>query len=481
MTARPSSRARRGPRLVSGLVVAAVLAVLVWTALTIGNSFPPRTAVMATGPEGSACGEFGVRYQEILRRAGVEVHLVQTAGGVENLKLLRDPSAGVSVAFVENGLIRQGQSGELVSLGTVTLEPLWLFFRSRSQGSTVGQRLAGKRISIEPEGSGARVLARRLLELNGVDATSVELLGLTPEQGAAALLRGEIDGAAMLTSWQSPAVQKLLAADGIVLEGYPRADAYVALSPYLSKVVLPTGIADLAKNIPAADVPLLAVEASLVVRKDLHPALQYLLLQAAAEIHSGPGVFYRSGRFPAPEAIDLPLSDQARLFYKSDRPFVYRLLPFWMAGLAERLLILFIPLFAVVLPAVQFLPKIYSSVIQRRIFGLYGELKLLEAEMEALGPQDSTADLAVELDQLARRANRFPRPAHVRPAAVHPEEPHFPGPARAREAPGGGRGPGSSGRGRAVRATCPGTALTARSAPWAAGRCHPREARHEYR
>jgi hypothetical protein len=84
---------------------------------------------------------------------------------------------------------------------------------------------------------------------------------------------------------------------------------------------------------------MLAVAASLVVRKDLHPALQYLLLEAAAEIHSGPDVFHRPGRFPAAEAIDLPLSKQAEAFYRSGRPFIYSYLPFWLAGPVERLLI----------------------------------------------------------------------------------------------------------------------------------------------
>ncbi|MGO8404019.1 hypothetical protein ACC783_38060, partial [Rhizobium ruizarguesonis] len=83
--------------------------------------------------------------------------------------------------------------------------------------------------------------------------------------------------------------------------------AYVALFPSLSKVVLPTGVADLARNIPPRDVTLLAVETSLVVRRNLHPALQYLLLEAASEIHGGPEIFHKAGRFPAAEAINLPL------------------------------------------------------------------------------------------------------------------------------------------------------------------------------
>jgi TRAP-type uncharacterized transport system substrate-binding protein len=365
---------------------------------------------MATGPEGSAYHELGARYREVLRRAGIDLRVIRTEGGVENLARLRDPASGVKVAFLESGLTNQEESPDLVSLGTVSLEPLWSFFRGQTQGDGARTKLKGKRISIEPEGSATRVLARRLLALNGVTETSVVLLGLPPEQSAEALLRGEIDGAVMLTSWRSPVVRRLLVADGIVLESYPRADAYVALFPSLYKVVLPTGVADLARNIPPRDVTLLAVESSLVVRKGLHPALQYLLLEAASEIQGGPDIFHKAGRFPAAEAVNLPLSAQAREFYQSGLPFVYRVLPLWLAGLTERLLILLIPLFVVVFPAVRFLPGIYRYLIERRIYNLYGQLMVLETELNQASAGPAPHQLAAALEDLARRANHLSVP-----------------------------------------------------------------------
>jgi TRAP-type uncharacterized transport system substrate-binding protein len=404
-----SARHHSSRRLAATILGLSVVGAVVWMTVTVGNPFPPRTITMATGPEGSAYYELGARYREVLRRAGVSLRVVRTEGGVENLALLRDPGSGVQVAFLESGLTNQEQSPGLVSLGTVSLEPLWSFFRHHPQGDA-RRWLKGKRISIEPEGSATRVLARRLLALNGVDETSVVLLGLPPEQSAEALLRGDIDGAVMLTSWQSPVVRRLLVADGIVLESYPRADAYVALFPSLYKVVLPTGVADLARNIPPRDVTLLAVEASLVARKDLHPALQYLLLEAASEIHGGPEIFHKAGRFPAAEAVNLPLSTQAREFYQSGLPFVYRVFPLWLAGLTERLLILLIPLFVVVFPAVRFLPGIYRYLIERRIYNLYGQLLVLEAELNQASPGPAPRQLAAALEDLARRANRLSVP-----------------------------------------------------------------------
>jgi hypothetical protein len=62
-------------------------------------------------------------------------------------------------------------------------------------------------------------------------------------------------------------------------------------------VVLWQGLVDLTatRDIPDADVNLLASGNSLLVRKDLHPALQYLLLEAIREVHSAPGPFNSAG------------------------------------------------------------------------------------------------------------------------------------------------------------------------------------------
>jgi TRAP-type uncharacterized transport system substrate-binding protein len=403
-------RSRRGPWFAGVLVLLAAGSAAAWMALTQGSLFPQRTITMATGPGGSAYEVLGTRYREVLRRSGVDLRLVPTAGGVENLARLRDERSAVSVAFLESGLTGRETSPDLTSLGTISFEPLWTFFRGTARPGAPRQ-FEGKRISIEPEGSATRVLARRLLALNGIDEASVVLLGLSPERSAEALLRGEIDGAVMLTSWRSPVVRRLLLAEDIVLESYPRADAYVALFPSLSKVVLPTGVADLARNVPPSDVTLLAVEASLVVREDLNPAIQYLLLEAATEIHGGPEIFHKAGRFPAAEAVDLRLSEPAREYYQSGVPFVFRVLPLWLAGLTERLLILLIPLLVVVFPLFRFLPAAYQYLVETRIYRLYGRLRVLEQEMEEAGP-GQLDHLATELDELARQASHLSVPLY---------------------------------------------------------------------
>jgi TRAP transporter TAXI family solute receptor len=390
--------------LVPAFAAAALVAFAIW--IFVAHGVPPRTVTLATGPAGGSYAEIGERYRAILARSGVELRLLPTGGDVENLAKLRDARSGVSAAFVIAGLPGAPEAPGLESLGTIAYEPVWVFERSSSPGMAL-QGWRGKRLSLGSEGSGTRVMARKLLALAGVDTRTSEVLDLPPAEAAERILRGDIDAFVLVADWDSPVVRRLVAAPEISLVSFRRADAYVALNPNLSKLVLPTGVGDLATNRPPADVLLIAPKASLVVRGDLHEAIQFLLLEAASQIHSRPGIFHRAGEFPAAEAIDFPLSGEAVRFHKTGRPFLQRYLPFWAAVLAERLLVLLIPLLAIVLPLVRIVPGAYRGLMQWRIISLYGGLKLLETELETRGPETSKADALRRLDDLEHRADQL--------------------------------------------------------------------------
>jgi TRAP-type uncharacterized transport system substrate-binding protein len=398
-------KARRSILTVSALAgLTIALGIVGWSYVSRG--VPPRTITMATGPEGGSYAELAEQYRAVLALSGVELRLVATAGAAENLAKLRDAGSGVSAALVIDGLPGAQAAPGLESLGTMLVEPFWLFERASARGLAV-EGFAGKRISIGAEGSGTRAVAQKLLTLAGIDPRSARMLDLQPVEASERLLRGEIDAFALVDSWDSPVVRRMVAAPGISLFTFRRADAFLALNPYLSKVVLPAGVGDLATNRPPTDVVLLASRGSLVVRRDLHTAIQYLLLQAASQIHSRPGIFHRAGAFPALEAIDFPLSDEAASFHKSGRPLLNRYLPFWMAVLAERLLLVLIPLMGVVFPLLRAVPSVYRGMMQKRITSLYGELKFLELELETRSAGDSKGDLIPRLDALQERAGHL--------------------------------------------------------------------------
>ena len=128
--------------------------------------------------------------------------------------------------------------------------------------------------------------------------------------------------------------------------------------------------------------------ANLLVRADLHPALMYLFLDAASEIHGRQTLLADAGRFPNPSRQEFPLSDEAERFYKSGKPFLQRYLPFWVANLADRMLVFLIPLIAVLLPTIRFLPDLIAYKPRARIAALYAKLRALEREIA------STRDVA---------------------------------------------------------------------------------------
>jgi TRAP-type uncharacterized transport system substrate-binding protein len=401
---------------IASIAAVALTVAAMWLAFSLLRPTPPRTVAMATDPEGSISAELAKRYRDFLAADGIDLRLVPSAGAVENVARLRDPKSGVAIAIVPSGIIDQHESHGLVSLGTLFYEPLWFFYH----GPRIEEKheaVQGKRISVGPEGSGTRALSIKFLARAGiVQQRNATFLDLTPQVAAEKMLHGEIDGMVMLSAWESPLVRQLLAANDVNLATVAKADAWVVLYPFLSKVVVPAGVGDIVNNRPPNDVVLLAPKASLVVRSDLHPAIQYLLLEAAAKIHSGPGMFRKAGEFPAPESIDVPLSEYARQFHKSGPPFLQRSLPFWLAVLVQQLLVVLIPVAGVLYPLVRFSPSAYDWFMERRVFKLYDELQLIEDELasDSAGKQ-TVEDVLSRLDLLDKRASSLQIPASYRP------------------------------------------------------------------
>lgn len=357
--------------------------------------------MIATGPPGSIYAQTAERYREILARDGVRLRLVPTNGAVENLARLRDSRSGVSVGFVQAGTTSRQQSPDLVSLGTVFYEPIWVFCREGTLLEML-RDLPNASVSVGEEGSATRPFALELLALNRA-VTKVQIKSYPPEDAARQLIAGKIDVAMILAAWDSTAVQMLLSTPGIEPMRFKRADAYVARYPKFSKLVLPQGAADLATNRPPSDIPLIASKASLVVRRDLHTALQYLLVRAAIEVHAGPGIFQHANEFPAPEAIDLPISPEAIHIYKAGPSILQRMLPFWLAELLERVLVVLLPVVGILYPVWSLLPRIYRWQMQRRIFRLYGELRLIERTLLQSKDPGERAQMLTRFQQLERQ------------------------------------------------------------------------------
>jgi TRAP-type uncharacterized transport system substrate-binding protein len=378
------------------------LGAIAWAVFVIGRGLPPRHVVMTTGPEGGGYRKMGQQYRKILARSGVRLSLRPSKGNVENLERLRDPHSGVSAGFGSGAVTTEAESPGVVSLGTIAYYPLWIFCRGIPEPKRLLD-LKGKRVSIGPEGSGTRPVMLTLLRENKME-NAITALDLAPGPSGEALLAGEIDCACMLTTADAPVVQKLLADKRIRLMDFTRADAYIARFPYLRKVVVPEGIGNLPKDLPPHDVTLIASTASLLIREDLHPAIQFLLLQAADEIHSPGGMLNKPEQFPAPEAVDVPLSAEARPFYKSGGSFLQRHLPFWLWAFTSRLLLLLIPLIGIVYPMSKAIPAVIDLVVDTRLNRLYKQLRRIEEEIDS---GESRETLSAEFEHLEEQVRHL--------------------------------------------------------------------------
>jgi hypothetical protein len=392
----------------------ALLALAYW----VLDPAPPKRVVLATGAEQGAYAEFGKRYVQALKEYGVQVELRTTQGAAENLKLLEDPGSGVDIAFVQGGAGDEGRPEEaaesqLVSLGSLFYEPVWLFYRAdAAQRLLHGQKLnslaqlPGWRLNIGAPGSGVPNLMRRLIDANRIDRSALTLVRLPQTPAVVALLAGEIDALVFASAPESLMVQMLLQTPGIELYDFAQADAYARRFDFLSPVTLPRGVVDLAGDIPPRDIHLVAPTATLVAKRSTHPALIQLFVQVANQVHGGAGWFQRKGEFPSARNTERPLAKEAQRYYQNGPPFLQRYLPFWLANLIDRMWPVLVTIVAVLIPLSRMVPPLYQFRVRSRIFRWYGQLRSVE---ERIGSRPGD-ELLRELEGIEQRVERVTVP-----------------------------------------------------------------------
>ena len=387
-----------------------LLGLLIWLVVRHFSPAPPNTLTITTGAVEGASHQFGLRYQQIMKTHGVRLELLPSSGGVQNLERL---NAGTPSGFVQGGLgilsldpLQEADSTPLRSLAVIGYEPLWIFTQSGALAQSLPKSLAslrGKRVSLGAQGSGTRKVALELLAAYGIDDTNTTLL---PDAGMAAaqkLIAKDLDVVILISAPQAKAVQTLLEHPGVKLASLEHAEGLARRFPYLSLVSLKAASVFPQKNIPAEDVTLLATTANLVVRDELHPALAYLLLDAAREVHKGASLLSRPGEFPHPRGTDFPLADEAARYYKDGRPFLQRYLPYWAANFVQRLLLILIPLLAVAIPVLKAIPSLLEWRQKNNLFRRYGVLLDLERALreKQLSPEQLQR-ATVQLDDIEK-------------------------------------------------------------------------------
>lgn len=396
-------RQQRGSLGAGGVSLIAVTLVLAGFLLAYQfvDPAPPDRIVLATGSDGGAYQRYGEKFADYLAREGIEVTLRKTAGSLENLQLLSADS-GVDIAFVQGGLAGSADSNAVMAVGSLYLEPLWLFVRGDFEFREMND-LAGARVSIGVDGSGTRVVANTLLAAHGIADDAADFTGVEPAELAQSFIDDELDAAFVIADPGADIIVDLLRTSAVSLHSLDSADAYVRRYSYLTSISLPEGVLDLRANQPDEDVKTVGLAAILVARQDFHPALVNLLLGAATDIHGGHTILADRGEFPTGRYVDLPLSEDAARYFKNGPPFLMRYLPFSAATLVDRMWIMLLPLIGLAIPLVKLVPPVYQWRIRRKILRVYSELEQLDPKGRAVV---SDADRARRINALSELDNQ---------------------------------------------------------------------------
>jgi TRAP transporter TAXI family solute receptor len=372
----------------------------VWSLVTVVIAFgfvityqyvaapPPKVVRMATGATDGAYYRFGQQYARLLADDGITLQVVPTAGSVENFVLLK--KGDVSLALVQGGSASDEDRQQLQSLGSLFLEPLWVFTRSGNPIHRLAD-LVRKRIAVGAVGSGTSVLSTQLLTANGITESNADLSHGDSSEAIRLLLDGHIDVAIFVASPEAPLIRSVIETPGIELIDLHQTAAYARRFPFLTALTISEGVLDLKRNIPAHDTRVMAASASLAAREDLNTGLIPALLNVITRVHEPGGVLEQRRQFPSVDFIDLPLNEDAAHYIRNGPSFLFRWLPYRTAVLMDRLKLLLLPFVALLIPLLRVGPLLYQWRVRSRIYRWYAAVRdidtaLLGGTPESLEP-----------------------------------------------------------------------------------------------
>ena len=380
---------------------------LLFVVVSVGIWFirpaPPRHVQLNVGAKGGSYELMGKQYVEFFARNGITLELVYTSGSTDNIERLRKKIDPLQAAFVQGGLMHRSDAAELVSLGSIDFEPLWFFYRADrfKDNEPDESHYLSQPVAIGKPGSGTYTQAMHLMKLNGI-ADSPNFRQMSNAQGAEAFKRGDVSAIFLVEGMESETLQSILADPITRIRSFRRAAAFTKLMPFYHEVMIPEGALSLKRDFPAQNTTLVATTTSIVVDKNMHPAIQLLFLEAARRVNGQRSFFARHGEFPVYKESVLPESEVAKRFYAKGTPFLMDYLPFWLAEFIDRVFLLCVPLFAFAYPIIKSMPTFRLARVRKRINEIYGSLKFLEQDLLSRYDPELRTDYIRRLDEIEK-------------------------------------------------------------------------------
>ena len=384
------------------LAILALLIVFVFGVLWTLIPAPPKSIAIATGFQDGLYYRFGERMQSALKKEGVDLQVLKTGGTLDNLALLADPKSGVDLAMIQGGVADVSQFPYFVSIAGMFYEPVWVFFRESSfkgdpDGLTLLTQLKGKRVSIGNAGSGTNSIAKLLLDTSGIKPTDLKMEELTPQEGASKLATGNLDAVFVVAAAEAPLLKSFINLPGVQLMNFVQADAYTRVLPFLTKVDVARGLMSIENDFPGLNRQMIAATATLVSRETISPAIVSLLLENAQDVLKSYSRLQKPGEFPSINGLDFPLQMDSEIYLKDGPSFLHRHLPFWTAVWVGRFARVVIPILAILIPLIAYIPALRDLSLRIRLSRIYAELKVLESIAADPGARDTSRQALADI------------------------------------------------------------------------------------
>ncbi len=380
-----------------------VLLAALFALATYAKPFPPREVTLIVGQKGGSFDNLGQHFTRFFKSHGVELKTFYTDGAQQSLEeMVKQPD--MQAAFILGGSANPSEIRDIVSLGSIEYEPLWFFYRGPEyQSDDVFEYFSKLKLNIGSPGSGTQRIVREIVKLRDGFLDNNNTFEYRNAIAADKLLSGELDAAIMVEGFTSPNVQRLLADPEIRLFDFSLAAALVKQLPYMDVVTIPRGALNIKTIYPPKDIRMVATTMTLVIEKDLHPAIQLLFLMAADTLGDARDQFFaKPDQFPSYTDHSVPLSQVAKEFFRYGSPYGLKFFPFWLVSFFERMWLLLVAVVAVGYPLYRLLPNYRNIHSKIEITAAYQIIREAEDSVRAAKSAEDIQSLMESLNQIEK-------------------------------------------------------------------------------
>ena len=316
--------------------------------------FPEKSITISTAFKGGDWYQFAESVAPTLERYGISLTVLASDGSIDNVEKLDDSNSMVTAGLTYGSTLSAEQISGIYSLGSVTYEPIWIFYHEKRTGKITDIKdLARFKVGLGPPKSGSYALAEKLFAINGIPIKENEhFQAASIKSNLQLFLDEKLDVFIFVSSIVDLPVQKLIRTPGIKLFNFKNSAAYEKKFYFFDEVDIPAGSINILENFPPEKISLIATTSTLAVRRDMHPDLQLALLLAMKNTLQDSQLlfFAKRNQFPAYVDPSIPISPVARKFYNAGPPHALNYFPYWLAVFIDRFWLVLLTLFAVIYP-----------------------------------------------------------------------------------------------------------------------------------